>query len=91
VTGKLIVDAGYFDSVRYNPTRLIGYADDYYAAPISALTLAPNVDYDSGTVIIKYQAGWSAREPRSPPRRRPQLRTEDQEPDHDGPQGRRAG
>jgi D-alanyl-D-alanine carboxypeptidase/D-alanyl-D-alanine-endopeptidase (penicillin-binding protein 4) len=41
VTGKLIVDAGYFDSVRYNPTRLIGYADDYYAAPISALTLAP--------------------------------------------------
>ncbi len=57
VTGKLVVDATYFDSVRYNPTWRTGYADDYYAAEISALTLAPNADYDSGTVIIKYQAG----------------------------------
>ena len=57
VTGKLVVDATYFDSVRYNPTWRTGYADDYYAAEISALTLAPNADYDSGTVIIKYRAG----------------------------------
>ena len=57
VTGKLIVDASYFDSVRYNPTWRTGYADDYYAAEISALTLAPNADYDSGTVIIKYKSG----------------------------------
>ena len=57
VTGKLVVDATYFDSVRYNPTWRTGYADDYYAAEISALTLAPNADYDSGTVIIKYKAG----------------------------------
>ena len=57
VTGKLVVDASYFDSVRYNPTWRTSYADEYYAAPISALTLAPNDDYDSGTVIIKYTAG----------------------------------
>ena len=57
VTGKLVVDASYFDSVRYNPTWKTSYADDYYAAPISALTIAPNADYDSGTVIIKYRAG----------------------------------
>src|SRR5690242_9671308 len=57
VTGKLVVDASYFDSVRYNPSWRSSYADDYYAAPISALTLAPNADYDSGTVIIKYRAG----------------------------------
>ncbi|HYI54959.1 MAG TPA: D-alanyl-D-alanine carboxypeptidase/D-alanyl-D-alanine-endopeptidase [Microlunatus sp.] len=57
VTGKLIVDATYFDSVRYNPTWRTGYADDYYAAEISALTVAPNADYDSGTVIISYRAG----------------------------------
>lgn len=57
VTGKLVVDASYFDSVRYNPSWRTSYADDYYAAPISALTLAPNDDYDSGTVIIKYAAG----------------------------------
>lgn len=57
VTGKLVVDASYFDSVRYNPTWRTSYADEYYAAPISALTLAPNADYDSGTVIVKYRAG----------------------------------
>lgn len=57
VTGKLVVDASYFDSVRYNPTWKTSYADDYYAAPISALTLAPNADFDSGTVIIEYRAG----------------------------------
>lgn len=57
VTGKLVVDASYFDSVRYNPAWRTSYADDYYAAPISALTLAPNADYDSGTVIIRYKSG----------------------------------
>ncbi|HEU5486712.1 MAG TPA: D-alanyl-D-alanine carboxypeptidase/D-alanyl-D-alanine-endopeptidase, partial [Microlunatus sp.] len=57
VTGKLVVDAGYFDSARYNPTWRTGYADDYYAAPISALTLAPNADLDAGTVIIKFRSG----------------------------------
>lgn len=57
VTGKLAVDATYFDRVGYNPTWRTSYADDYYAAEISALTLAPNADYDSGTVIIKYRAG----------------------------------
>lgn len=57
VTGKLAVDAGYFDTVRYHPTWKKSYADDYYAAPISALTLAPNADYDSGTVIIRVRAG----------------------------------
>ena len=57
VTGKLVVDASYFDSVGYNPTWRTSYADAYYAAPISALTLAPNADYDSGTVIVTYRAG----------------------------------
>ncbi len=57
VTGKLVVDATYFDSVRYNPTWKTSYADDYYAAPISAVTLAPNADFDAGTVIINVRAG----------------------------------
>ncbi|MDN5771387.1 MAG: D-alanyl-D-alanine carboxypeptidase/D-alanyl-D-alanine-endopeptidase [Microlunatus sp.] len=57
VTGKLVVDASYFDSVRYNPTWRTSYADHYYAAEISALTVAPNADYDSGTMIIKYRPG----------------------------------
>ena len=57
VTGKLIVDASYFDSERYNPGWSTGYADAYYAAPISGLTLAPNDDYDSGTIYLNYRPG----------------------------------
>jgi D-alanyl-D-alanine carboxypeptidase/D-alanyl-D-alanine-endopeptidase (penicillin-binding protein 4) len=54
VSGKLIVDSTFFDSVRYNPNWSTAYASDYYAAEIAALTVAPNTDYDSGTTIISY-------------------------------------
>ena len=57
VTGRLVVDSSYFDHVRYNPGWSTGYASDYYAGEISALTLAPNADLDSGTVIIRYAPG----------------------------------
>jgi serine-type D-Ala-D-Ala carboxypeptidase/endopeptidase (penicillin-binding protein 4) len=57
VTGKLVVDSSYFDQVRYNPGWSTGYAADYYAGEISALTVAPNADLDSGTVIIRYAPG----------------------------------
>jgi D-alanyl-D-alanine carboxypeptidase/D-alanyl-D-alanine-endopeptidase (penicillin-binding protein 4) len=57
VTGRLAVDASFFDSVRYNPTWRTSYADDYYAAEVSGLTLAPNADYDAGTVLVNYAAG----------------------------------
>lgn len=61
VTGQLVVDASYFDAVRYNPSWAKGYAQDYYAGEISALTVAPNNDLDSGTVILKYTPGRSGR------------------------------
>lgn len=57
VTGSLVADATFFDSTRYNPYWSTSYASDYYAAQISALTLAPNADYDSGTVILRYGPG----------------------------------
>ncbi len=57
VTGKLVVDATFFDARQYNSGWSTGYADDYYAAPVSALTVAPNADYDSGTTIINYAPG----------------------------------
>ena len=57
VTDKLIIDSTFFDSVRYNPNWSTVYASDYYAAQISALTVAPNADLDSGTMIIKYAPG----------------------------------
>jgi D-alanyl-D-alanine carboxypeptidase/D-alanyl-D-alanine-endopeptidase (penicillin-binding protein 4) len=57
VTGALAVDVSWFDRQRYNPGWSPGYADDYYAAEISALTLAPNADLDSGTVLVNYAPG----------------------------------
>jgi len=57
VTDELIVDSTFFDSVRYSPNWSTVYASDYYAAQISALTVAPNADLDSGTMIIRYAPG----------------------------------
>ena len=57
VTGRLVIDPSYFDNVRYNPGWSKAYAQDYYAGEISALTVAPNADLDSGTVILKYRPG----------------------------------
>ena len=57
VNGKLIVDSSFFDANRYNPYWSTGYASDYYAAQTSALTVAPNTDYDSGTIILNYRPG----------------------------------
>ena len=64
VTGRLVVDSSYFDHVRYNPGWSTGYAHDYYAGEISALTVAPNADLDSGTVIIRYAPGRSGQRAR---------------------------
>jgi D-alanyl-D-alanine carboxypeptidase/D-alanyl-D-alanine-endopeptidase (penicillin-binding protein 4) len=53
----LVADDGYFDDVRLGT----GWAWDdepyYYDAQISALTVAPNTDYDSGTVIVQTSPG----------------------------------
>jgi serine-type D-Ala-D-Ala carboxypeptidase/endopeptidase (penicillin-binding protein 4) len=57
VTGRLVVDPTYFDSVRYNPGWSKGYAQDYYAGEISAVTVAPNADLNSGTAILRYRPG----------------------------------
>ena len=61
VTGRLVVDPTYFDSVRYNPGWSKAYAQDYYAGEISALTVAPNADLDSGTVILRFRPGRAGR------------------------------
>ena len=61
VDGPLTVDPTYFDSARYNPAWSKAYADDSYAGEISALTVAPNADLDSGTVLLKYAPGKAGR------------------------------
>ncbi len=52
VTGEVVGDASAFDEVRYSPYWSTSYASSYYAAQVSALTLAPDTDYDAGTVIV---------------------------------------
>ena len=61
VTGRIVADGTFFDAKRYNPGWSTSYASDYYAAQIAALTVAPNADYDTGTVIIRYQAAGKGR------------------------------
>lgn len=57
VNGNLVADDHYFDHVPFGA----GWAWDdtpyYYSAVTSGLTLAPNTDYDSGTVIVKARPG----------------------------------
>jgi D-alanyl-D-alanine carboxypeptidase/D-alanyl-D-alanine-endopeptidase (penicillin-binding protein 4) len=52
VRGRLVADDTWFDANRLG----LGWAWDdepyYYNAQISALTVSPNTDYDSGTVIV---------------------------------------
>ena len=68
VTGKVVADGSFFDSQRYNPGWSTSYASEYYAAQTAALTVAPNADYDSGTVLVTVEGG-------SRGRRRPTLST----------------
>ncbi|WP_052462139.1 D-alanyl-D-alanine carboxypeptidase/D-alanyl-D-alanine endopeptidase [Nigerium massiliense] len=51
-TGNLVADASFFDSVRYNPGWSSDDASEYYAPQISGLTMAPNADFDAGTIIV---------------------------------------
>ena len=57
VTGRIVADGSFFDDQRYNPGWSTSYASEYYAAQTAALTVAPNADYDTGTVIVKVKGG----------------------------------
>jgi serine-type D-Ala-D-Ala carboxypeptidase/endopeptidase (penicillin-binding protein 4) len=63
VSGDLIADDTYFDHVRLGDTWSWDDEPFYYSAQISALTLAPNTDYDSGTAIVESLPGASVGAP----------------------------
>ncbi|HET6651066.1 MAG TPA: D-alanyl-D-alanine carboxypeptidase/D-alanyl-D-alanine-endopeptidase [Nocardioides sp.] len=60
VEGDVVADDSFFDDV---PLATAWSWDDepfYYSAVTSALTVAPDTDYDSGTVIVRTQPGGAA-------------------------------
>ncbi|NUS00762.1 MAG: D-alanyl-D-alanine carboxypeptidase/D-alanyl-D-alanine-endopeptidase [Kribbellaceae bacterium] len=63
IVGNLIADDTYFDHVRLGDTWSWDDEPYYYSAQISALTLAPNTDYDSGTAIVETRPGAAAGAP----------------------------
>ncbi|MFF5171490.1 D-alanyl-D-alanine carboxypeptidase/D-alanyl-D-alanine-endopeptidase [Micromonospora sp. NPDC000089] len=52
VTGKLVADDSRYDRARLGPDWTWDDESYYYAPQVSALTVAPDTDYDAGNVIV---------------------------------------
>lgn len=52
VKGDLVTNDGHFGDVRLGRGWAWDDESSYYSAPTSALTVAPNTDYDPGTIIV---------------------------------------
>ncbi len=63
VTGRVVADDTWFDDVRLGNDWAWDDEPFYYAAPVSALTVAPDTDYDAGTVIVEVRPGAAVGEP----------------------------
>ncbi|WP_434594354.1 D-alanyl-D-alanine carboxypeptidase/D-alanyl-D-alanine endopeptidase [Streptomyces sp. A5-4] len=57
VTGRLVADDTRFDTQRLGRSWAADDESAYYSAQISALTVAPDTDYDAGTVIVEAAPG----------------------------------
>ncbi|GFH39205.1 D-alanyl-D-alanine carboxypeptidase/D-alanyl-D-alanine endopeptidase [Streptomyces pacificus] len=57
VTGRLIADDTRFDTRRLGRSWAADDESSYYSAQISPLTVAPDSDYDSGTVAVEVSPG----------------------------------
>ncbi len=57
ITGRLIADDTRFDTQRLGRSWAADDESSYYSAQISALTVAPDTDYDSGTVVVEAAPG----------------------------------
>lgn len=57
VSGRLVVDDTAFDAVRLGPSWSWDNEPYAYSAQVSALTVAPDTDYDAGAVAVSLQPG----------------------------------
>ncbi|NLU71841.1 D-alanyl-D-alanine carboxypeptidase/D-alanyl-D-alanine-endopeptidase [Streptomyces sp. HNM0575] len=57
VTGRLVADDTRFDSERLGRSWAADDESAYYSSQISALSLAPDTDYDAGCVIVEIVPG----------------------------------
>lgn len=57
VTGDLIADDTWYDDVRYSQD--LNWTDEFFytGAQVSALTISPNDDYNTGTIIVRVYPG----------------------------------
>ncbi len=60
VEGRLVADDTRFDDQRLGRSWAADDESAYYSAQISALSLAPDTDYDTGTVIVTVRPGAAA-------------------------------
>lgn len=63
VTGSVVADDSWFDAQRLGTDWAWDDEPYYYAAQVSALTVAPDTDYDAGTVIVEVAPGAAADAP----------------------------
>ncbi|MCK2243330.1 MULTISPECIES: D-alanyl-D-alanine carboxypeptidase/D-alanyl-D-alanine-endopeptidase [unclassified Crossiella] len=63
VTGKVVADDSAFDPVRLGVSWAWDDEPFYYSAQVGALTVAPDTDYDAGTVIVRVRPAAAGQKP----------------------------
>ncbi|WP_338471693.1 D-alanyl-D-alanine carboxypeptidase/D-alanyl-D-alanine-endopeptidase [Niallia sp. XMNu-256] len=63
IEGSLIGDDSWYDDVRLSPDLVWSDESAYYGSQISALTISPDKDFDSGTVLMDISPGSNIGEP----------------------------
>ncbi|WP_312095797.1 D-alanyl-D-alanine carboxypeptidase/D-alanyl-D-alanine-endopeptidase [Niallia sp.] len=63
IDGDIIGDDSWYDDIPYSVDLAWSDETTYYGAPISALTLSPDKEFDAGTVLLEINPGKKVDEP----------------------------